>query len=205
VLPFRSRRRILAQLGVAGLFSTSAVASAVKASGLSASLSLGAGAGALAAGAAALVATTSLLDPPSPPRAIPSVEAPRAEVVAPKTVDVAPQQQEEEEATAQPAPAPRPPARPADSLSAELQAIEEARAAFAAGDNRGALRLLDAYPRRFPRPRLNTEATVLRIEILVKSGDRDGAATLGKRFLARHAASPYARRVRSLIGDTSAP
>jgi len=202
-MPFRSRRRILAQLGVAGLFSTSAIASAVKASGLGASLSIGAaGAGAIA-GAVAIVTGTSLFEPPAAPP--PPAPAPVARVMkqtpaapAAAPVDVA------EPTPAVPAPA-RPAVRPTDSLSAELTAIEEARRALGQNNHREALRLLDAYPRRFPRPRLGTEATVLRIETLVAMGDRTAAVATGKAFLARNADGPYARRVRSLIGEPATP
>ena len=45
------------------------------------------------------------------------------------------------------------------------------------------------------------EATVLRIEALAASGEKQAAARLGKAFLARDPNGPYARRVRSLIGE----
>ena len=67
------------------------------------------------------------------------------------------------------------------------------------------LRLLDAYQTRFPRRSLGTEATVLRIETLTKRGDRAQAARLGRDFLARNADGPYARRVRSLLGEPAQP
>jgi len=204
-VPFRSRRRILAQLGVAGLFSTSAIASAVKASGLGAGLSLGAaGAGAIA-GAVALVTGTSLFQPAPAP-----LNAPPSPAAVARVVKQAPAAAAAEPAapalptTASPAPA-RPAVRPADSLSAELTAIEEARRALGEKNHGEALRLLDAYRKRFPRPRLTTEATVLRIETLVGMGDRAAAVATGKAFLARNADGPYARRVRSLIGEPASP
>jgi hypothetical protein len=61
--------------------------------------------------------------------------------------------------------------------------------------------VLDEHARSYRRPRLSTEASVLRIEALVASGDRSRATRLGKDFLAKHANGPYERRVRSLIGD----
>ena len=60
---------------------------------------------------------------------------------------------------------------------------------------------LDEYARTFPKGRLGTEATMLRIEARVGRGDRDGAARLGKALLARHPRGPYAKRVRSLIDE----
>jgi hypothetical protein len=91
--------------------------------------------------------------------------------------------------------------RAQDSLPAELSALDQARAALSRRDASGALRLLDDYARHFPKRRLDTEATVLRIEALVARGDRATAARLGKEFLARQPNGPYARRVSSLVAD----
>jgi hypothetical protein len=91
------------------------------------------------------------------------------------------------------------------SLSEELAALDRAREAQSTGDPGRSLRLLDDYSRRFNRPRLVTEATVLRMEALVASGDRPRAAAIGRTFLANHANGPYERRVRSLLGDAVVP
>jgi TolA-binding protein len=88
-----------------------------------------------------------------------------------------------------------------DPLALELAAIDQARGALARGDHALASRLLDRYAARFPKPRLGAEALVLRIETQVASGNRASAERLGKAFLKRNPNSPYARRVRSLIGD----
>jgi hypothetical protein len=87
------------------------------------------------------------------------------------------------------------------SLSAELGSLDEARGAIATGDPARALRELDAYGARFPRGSLAQEATMLRIEALVKVGDRPAAKALADAFLAASPASPYAERVRLLIGS----
>lgn len=89
------------------------------------------------------------------------------------------------------------------SLGEESAMLESARRALVGGDARRALRVLDEHSRTFRKPRLPTEARVLRIEALLASGDRARAVELGKRFLARQANGPYERRVRSLIGDAS--
>jgi hypothetical protein len=44
---------------------------------------------------------------------------------------------------------------------------------------------------------------VLRIETLAARGDLQGARRIGTAFLASNPSSPYARRLRSLIGDSS--
>jgi outer membrane protein assembly factor BamD (BamD/ComL family) len=89
------------------------------------------------------------------------------------------------------------------ALSVELELIDSARRALAQGNQspRAALHKLDEYRRRFPNGRLRTEATILRIEALMAAGDRAAASRLAKSVLDRAPNSPYARRVRSLLGD----
>jgi len=113
---------------------------------------------------------------------------------------------EAEAAVAAEAPAPVPRAvvpSKVDTLPLELEAIDNARSALASGNAALASRLLDSYHARFPKPRLRAEATVLRVETLIARGDRAGAARLGRAFLTSNPKSPYARRVRSLIGDVA--
>lgn len=86
------------------------------------------------------------------------------------------------------------------TLAEELAMVDLARAALARKDAAQSLRLLDEYAHRFSPRRLDTEATVLRIEALSAAGDRATAARLGQTFLIRHPQGPYARRVRSLVG-----
>jgi hypothetical protein len=197
-MPFRSRRRMLAGLGVGGLLSTSTVVSAVKAAGVKAALSVVAGTG--VAGALALALTGAPAAPPAPASAPLEKAVQGARPVPPPAAvtHAVPTSVVEEPAPARPA---RSTPRSSDALAAELRALEEARAAFVTGDHALALGLLDAYDARFPRRSLGTEATVLRIETLVKRGDHAQAARLGRDFLARHAAGPYARRVRSLVAQ----
>jgi hypothetical protein len=89
---------------------------------------------------------------------------------------------------------------PAPSLADEVAAIKAAKSALLAGNASEALHQLDAYRARFPRGRLTQEASVVRIEALLKSGNRSAASAAGDRFLAAHADSPYAARVHTLIG-----
>lgn len=93
----------------------------------------------------------------------------------------------------------------ADSLPRELEMIDRARSALARGEASRALSLLDAYSARFPKPKLRSESTVLRIEALVARGQGKAATRLGKQFLAREPNGPYARRVRSLLERVGAP
>ena len=91
-------------------------------------------------------------------------------------------------------------AQSAPSLAEEVAAIKSAKAALAAGNAGQSLHELDAYRSRFPRGRLVQEASVVRIEALLKSGDSAAANAMADRFLAANADSPYAARVHTLIG-----
>jgi hypothetical protein len=91
------------------------------------------------------------------------------------------------------------------SLNGEIAAIDAARAKLDRGDPRGCLAALDDYERRFPRPVLWQEATVMRIDALLRSGDQKRARSLADRFLAQNPKSPYSARIRSVLGDSSIP
>lgn len=91
----------------------------------------------------------------------------------------------------------------ASTLPAELALLEQARGAIAAGDPARSLSVLDRYPKRFPQGSMAPEATMLRIEALVKVGDRGAATRTADTFLASDPESPYAARVRSLLGTSN--
>jgi hypothetical protein len=99
------------------------------------------------------------------------------------------------------APAPPPNVtRPApDQLLSEVAELDKARSLLAARAPDRALAALDAYAERFPAGSLRLEATVLRIEALAKSGRNGQAAALAKQFLAMHAHTPLAYRVREIL------
>jgi hypothetical protein len=142
---------------------------------------------------------TAPLTKPAPPGP-PAPPAPRVDEPAPTAPRPAQFQAPSLAASRGSAPPDAAPAA-APSLADELALLETARAALVRGEPRRTLSVLDEHARSFRRPRLTTEASVLRIEALVASGDRPRAARLGKDFLAKHANGPYERRVRSLIGD----
>jgi hypothetical protein len=205
-----NRKRIAAALGVGSVFAASTVATGASASGKTwlglatanaARLAAGVTAGALAIyGGARVLAPSadapstkpavsdSRLAPPPQPRELAAPDAP-----APAAAESA------EPAARRPAPT-----TPADTLSEELAVLDQARRALAQHDHAAALARLDDYARRFPRRHLASEATVLRIETLVKSGNTALAKKVGKDFLARQPNSPYGKRVTSLIGDARA-
>jgi hypothetical protein len=89
-----------------------------------------------------------------------------------------------------------------DDLANELALIDSARADLANNRARSALHKLNEYAGRYPGGRLGSEARVLRIQSLLALGERDAAVRLGKAALERSPNGPYARRIRSLIGET---
>lgn len=82
------------------------------------------------------------------------------------------------------------------ALGEQVAAIDRARAALARGDSAQTLRIVDEYDRLFPNGILVQEATALRIEALLKQGNRGIAAELANRFLTLHPRSPYAAWIR---------
>ena len=91
----------------------------------------------------------------------------------------------------------------ASGVQAELASLDQARAALAAGAPARALSLLDAYAAAFPRASMAQEATVLRVEALVRAGDLPAARRVGDAFLANNPRSPSAAHVRSLLGESN--
>jgi len=73
------------------------------------------------------------------------------------------------------------------------------RARIASGDPQGGLKELATYDHTFPKGSLRNEATVLRVEALVKAGRRDEARRVGDAFLRGHATDLSGQRVRRLL------
>lgn len=86
-----------------------------------------------------------------------------------------------------------------DDLARELAALESVQEALAQRDAATSLRLLDRYQARFPHGALSSEATVLRVQALLASGDRGRAQALVEGYCAAHPSSPYAKRLRELV------
>jgi hypothetical protein len=108
-------------------------------------------------------------------------------------------------ASAEPAPLPNVKAAPAGrpaavTLADELELLKRAETALAAGDATGALNALDRYVRSVKSPRMRTEATLLRIEALSRTGLADAASALARRFVEENPESPLVDRARSFIG-----
>ncbi len=87
-------------------------------------------------------------------------------------------------------------------ISLEIAALDDARAALRGGRSSEALAALDRYGAEFGKNgSLRVEATVLRVDALLRSGQRDRATALADAFLTRNPKSPYAARLRALMAD----
>lgn len=148
---------------------------------------------------------TALREAPTPPSAqaaSPPIPATSEEhVLTPAWVEVP------SAAPGTPSSTPSRPDRPAhstpaiDSAHGELAAIDFIRQRVRAGDSAGALRALDAFDRRFPHARARDEATVIRIEALLKGGNQVEGQRLGREFLRTKTDSLYSAKVSHLLGD----
>jgi hypothetical protein len=93
-------------------------------------------------------------------------------------------------------------ASPRDGLANELRALDEASAALRAGHTHQCLALLNAYDRAFPAGAMKIEASVLRVEALVREGRTAEAERLGDALLGRADTKPYRARILGLLGRT---
>jgi len=94
---------------------------------------------------------------------------------------------------------------PASNLAREVAILDDVQRTLDRGDPRGALGRLDLYAASFPAPSLGPEATLLRVQALLGSGDRPGAEALGQAFIAHNPRSQHAERIQRLFGSAMAP
>jgi len=133
------------------------------------------------------VQTVSVAElPPAPPSSAGST-------LAPSVVGRPPQLAALRSATTEPASRARP------SIADEIAAIDEARAAMAAGDTARAGRALDAYDARFGHGALFLEAKLARIELHLARAEHAQARALCERFLVEHPQTAYDKRVLALL------
>jgi hypothetical protein len=97
-----------------------------------------------------------------------------------------------------PAPAVSTSSRTADSVTAQLEALNGIRALELHAPE-SALVLLGGFEDRYPSSPLQEEIAVLRIDALADAGRGAEATTLADAFLVAHPASAYAQRVRSKV------
>jgi hypothetical protein len=139
--------------------------------------------------------------PPRPPAALRDDGAPpsSAKRLAPDGARRAPEPAQlapttPEKGTAAPAEAPR------TSLGEQLEQLKRARAALRAGEAGRALELIDAYRASPTGGELGAEASLLRIEALALSGQRDVAAREARQFASDYPNSPLIDRALGFAG-----
>jgi hypothetical protein len=209
-------KRALAAFSTAALVSTGSVAaSAASGATLTAvSVAKWAGIGALVGGLGMSAASVAVRDAgesrPTAAKVEPRFSAtapPRSQKRDPKPETVSPPaplppavEQPGEQTLSAPARSKATPApERAGGLDAELAELQPARAALNAQDPHTALLLLDRFQQSFPRAALGPEASVLRLEALVGSGQFESARRLSQRLLQNQPEGPYADRVRALL------
>jgi hypothetical protein len=153
-------------------------------------------------------AGAEIAPPRSPVDAVPPPAATFAAPAAPDGVRVRPSEivrkspaLDAMQRTAPPRPELATPSVDEDSLRAEAQLLETAREQLARSRPADALATLDHYDARYAKGTLAPEAAVLRIQVLIRSGDRASASVLADDFARTHPASPYVARVRSLLSN----
>ena len=153
----------------------------------------------VAPAARALVPPPSVPTPMATPRLVADPSDPAAPLTKPRTAPKDPT------VTDPPTPAPTgrfdhaaPPPPKAPKLTDEVAELDRAKRALRDGRSAEALAALKRYRKKFSNGVMTAEATVMRIEALLKRGDRERARAVGRQFLAKHPNSVHADKVRSL-------
>jgi hypothetical protein len=108
-----------------------------------------------------------------------------------------------EEPAATEAPPPRKPLRtppPPIDVPSEIALVRRAKTELSAHDPSAALATLDERARLFPHGAFAEEADALRIHALAARGDAVAARAAAARFSSTYPRSPYAERIRSIVG-----
>lgn len=87
------------------------------------------------------------------------------------------------------------------SLAEEVALLDGARRALMRGDAEGALRVLEQHARVFSAGALIADAAVLRIEALAARGDKAGAISNARAFLAAFPRDPHAAHVQNILQE----
>jgi len=87
------------------------------------------------------------------------------------------------------------------SLAAEIQLLDQVRAALAQGNAARAGQLLDRYASNQPSAVLAQEAALLRVRLLLSRGQRPAAAELARRIIHEHPESAHVDSLRGLAAE----
>jgi hypothetical protein len=98
------------------------------------------------------------------------------------------------------APAPAVASTDPGRFAAQLGLVDRARRAVAEGKPHQAQALLDQLEREHRENGFGPEALAIRVEALMKSGNRGAAEALARQFIQAHPQHPLVPRVRSLVG-----
>lgn len=102
-----------------------------------------------------------------------------------------------------PAPSSLPPHKEEDSLINELRLLDQARAALSSGNLATANTSLQQYVRDYPQGKLSLEAQILRIDLLLRQGNRSQAKQEAEAFVKAHPQSPHTPRLRTQFEKTT--
>lgn len=173
-------------------------------------------AAALAFGAACVLALRLVPQEPDLPSTVritaePVARVARALEVAPSTPTPGPQEEPSHarSAATQSGPAadesaPSKSAAPAPAtLEEELALLDRARRALLGSDPAAALEALGQYDAQASRRHLDSEATLLRIQVLAAAGRSSEASVLASEFVRQHPDSPLVDRAKSFIAEPS--
>lgn len=93
------------------------------------------------------------------------------------------------------------PGSAADTLAAQVRAIDAARSAISQGDADEALRRVAGYRRLYPKGELRADAEVVALEALAAQGDSAALRRQAAIFLAKYPNDPHAARVSRLLHE----
>jgi len=90
-------------------------------------------------------------------------------------------------------------------LGAEVAMLDQARAALVSGDGALAIRVLDDYKKRYRSGHLLPEATYIRVQALLKTGNQAAARDMAAHAQAMWPDSPLSRELDALVKSSVGP
>jgi len=95
--------------------------------------------------------------------------------------------------------------RGAFALGAEVAMLDQARAALASGDGALAIRMLDDYKKRYRSGNLLPEATYIRVQALLKTGNQTAARAMAAHAQSMWPDSPVSKELSALVKSSVGP
>ena len=91
------------------------------------------------------------------------------------------------------------------ALGAEVAMLDQARAALASGDGALAIRVLDDYQKSFRSGHLLPEATYIRVQALLKTGNQAAARDMAAHAQSMWPDSPLSKELGALVKSSAGP